>query len=90
MFTIPRLNVIESDEGFAVEVIGPTKVSYTEGKKVLYLDSEYLDGPAGLVIYKNSIKKWDNTIEVDEKDRDRIVDNIRSAFRYRDIKIEVA
>jgi hypothetical protein len=89
MFTIPRLNVIESDEGFSVEVVTPTQVNYAEGNNILLIDSEYLDGPAGLVIYKRSIKKWDSGLKVDETERARIVDNVRRAFRHRGIEIEV-
>jgi hypothetical protein len=40
MFSIPRLNVIESDEGFSVEVLGRTVTSNREGDKVLFVDSE--------------------------------------------------
>jgi len=89
MFTIPRLNVIESDEGFSVEVVGPTRVIYTEGNKILFIASEYLDGPAGLVIYKRSIKTWNGGLEIDEKEHAHIIDNIHRAFRHRDIDIEV-
>jgi heme oxygenase len=49
-----------------------------------------LDGFAGLVIYTSSIKKWEDGLEVDEADRAKIVDNIRRAFRFRNIEIEIA
>ena len=42
MFTIPRVNVIESDEGFSVEVIGRDEIKYTEDKKSLIIESEFL------------------------------------------------
>jgi hypothetical protein len=42
MFTIPRNNVIESDEGFSVEVLGRTGLLYTEGARSLQIDSEIL------------------------------------------------
>jgi len=92
MFKIPRVNVIESDEGFSVEVLGRTGLLYTEGSKKLRIDSEVLSGPSGLGIYKNSIKSWDipqkNEL-IDESKRDTIVDNIRRAFRFRGVEIEV-
>lgn len=92
MFKTPRPNVIESDEGFSVEVLGRTGLSYTEGTKKLKVDSELLAGPSGLAIYRNSIRSWnpphDNDL-IDENERDRIVDNIRRAFRFDGFEIQV-
>ncbi len=52
MFFIPRTNVVESDEGLSVEVLGRTGLRYVEGDRVLLLDSEVLAGSAGLVVYR--------------------------------------
>ena len=92
MFKIPRVNVIESDEGFSVEVLGPTGLLYKEGAKTLHIESEYVIGPAGLGIYKDSIRAWDPPYDgsyIDKHKRDRIVDNICRAFRFRGFEIEV-
>lgn len=89
MYKIPRVNVIESDEGFSVEVLGQTGINYTEGDRHILIDSEMLAGPAGLILYTKSIKSWDSKILVNNVDRDRIVDNIKKAFRYRGIEIQV-
>jgi len=92
MFKIPRENVIESDEGFSVEVLGRTGVLYTEASRTLRVDSEVLAGPSGLVIYKNSFHTWglphDNET-IDEIKRDAIIENIRRAFRFRGFEISV-
>jgi hypothetical protein len=56
MFEIPRVNVIQSDEGFSVEVLGRTGLLYTEGSKSLHIDSEVLVGPTDLLVYTNSIR----------------------------------
>jgi len=93
MFKIPKVNVIESDEGFSVEVLGRTGVRYSEGGRTLRVDSEVLAGPAGLVIYTASITQWNPPHEseaVDESKRQVIVDNIRRAFRFRGLEIEVS
>ncbi len=93
MFVIPRPNVIESDEGFSVEVLGMTGLLYTEGSKSLRLDSEVLAKPTGLIIYTSSIRTWNSLHDgeiVDEAKRDVIVENIRRAFRFRGFEIEVA
>jgi hypothetical protein len=89
MFTIPRVNVVESDGGFSVEVLGRTGVRYVEGSKTLRIDSEVLAGPSGLVLYTDSIRKWDDGAIIDDATRRRIVDNAREAFRFRGLEIEV-
>ena len=92
MFKIPRVNVIESDSGFSVEVLGRVGVRYVENGKTMKIDSEILTGNSGLVIYSDSIKKWDapnDTELVDEATRGRIIENIRNAFRFRGFEIEI-
>ena len=92
MFDIPRVNVIRSDEGFSVEVLDRTGLLYTEGSKCLDSCSEVLSGPSGLVIHTDSIKSWNppyNDETIDGGKRDAIVENIRRAFRFRGLEIEV-
>lgn len=56
MFTIPRANVIESDEGFSVEVLLPDGLLYKEGMKTLHIESSRVIGPAVLGMHKDSIR----------------------------------
>jgi hypothetical protein len=87
-----RLAFIESDEGFAVRALGRAGLEYREGEKIMRVDSEMLVGPAGLVLYKASIRSWEPPHDrevVDDAGRDRIVDNIRRAFRFEGFEIEV-
>lgn len=92
MFSIPRQNVIESTDGFSVEVLGRTGVLYKEGEKSIRIDSEVLAGPSGLVIYTDSISAWfdPNHMEpLSDLDRERIITNLKAAFRFRGYDIEV-
>lgn len=92
MFFAPRVNVIESDEGFSVEVLGPEYVLYVEGPRSLRVDSEFLTGPIALAIYPSSIKRWDpphSTDVIDKASRERIVENIRRAFHFSGQEIAV-
>jgi hypothetical protein len=92
MFKIPRVNVIESDEDFSVEVLGRMGVLYIEGFMNLLIDSEMLASSSGLVIYKNSISSWKPPFEneiIDENKRSAIVDNIRRAFRFLGLEIDI-
>ncbi|MCD4754141.1 MAG: hypothetical protein K8R40_13810 [Anaerolineaceae bacterium] len=92
MFKIPSINVIESDEGFSVEVIDRSEVLYTEGCQKFSISAEMIAGPSGLVLYKNSIESWDSSPDnrvIDKEKRNIIIDNIRRAFRFRGIEIQV-
>jgi hypothetical protein len=91
-FSIPRVNVIRSDQGFTVELLFPTGLVYSEGHCEMRVDSEMLVGPSGLAIYEQSIREWRSPAEcgdVTQEVRAKIVDNIRRAFRFRDFEIEV-
>jgi len=85
MFKSPRVNVIESDEGFSVEV-QMTRLVYTEGPRQLYIDSEILASPGNISIWKESICNWlppDADEPIDENKREAIINNVHSAFRWK-------
>ena len=91
MFRTPRVNVIESDEGFSVEV-ELTRLLYTEGIRKLYIDSEILASPGNILISKKSIQNWVspyNNETINKNKRDAIIDNIHRAFRWKGESITV-
>ncbi|MGA7194887.1 MAG: Imm74 family immunity protein [Anaerolineales bacterium] len=91
MFKIPRVNVIESDDGFSIKV-EMTRILYTEGDKRLYMYSEIEASPGNIAIWKESIRNWEPPYEnelIDENKRDAIVENIRRAFRWKGESIDV-
>jgi hypothetical protein len=92
MFFIPRVNVIESDAGFSVEVLGRTELRYVEGDRVLIIDSEMLAGPSGLAVYSDSIEHWSApsaSESIDATTKARIIENIKAAFKFRGLDIQV-
>jgi len=93
MFTIPRVNVIQSSEGFSVELLGRTSLLYVEGEKSIRISSEMLASynPA-FALYTRSIKTWDpphDNEAINDTKRNEIVENIRRAYRFRGFEIEV-
>jgi hypothetical protein len=84
---IPNPNIIESDEGFSVRVLGQTGLRYTQGDKTLRVNSEVLaTRNPSLAISPSSIQHWDPPHDgelIDEATRNLIVDNIRRAFASR-------
>jgi hypothetical protein len=85
MFTETAPNLVTSDEGFSVHVLGRTGLQYTEGARTMRIDSEVLQGPSGMIIYTDSIQRWDPPFEaevVDNVRRSSIVERLRRAFRF--------
>ena len=92
MFTTPRPNLYESSDGFSVEVLGRTGLCYREAGRQMFVDSEVLTGSSGMCVYKATIEKWDSpheNVPVPDLDRDRILKNIRDAFRFQGFEIDV-
>jgi len=85
-FSIPRPNVIESDEGYSVEVLGPTGLRYSEFGKIHNLDAESLAGPSGIILYTQT-GSFDR---FNPAEKERIIKNIRAAFKFRGFDIQVA
>jgi hypothetical protein len=91
MFSIPRANVIQSDSGFSVEILGRTGLRYTEGDRSLHVDSEVVAEPTGLVVYSQTLISWDapTGTPINEIEKEIIIANIREAFLFREFDIEV-
>lgn len=82
MFKRTGVNVIESDEGFSVAVLGRVGLLYREGQRSLHIDAE-VNSSTEIALFKESIRAWDPPNDgeiIDDKKRDQIVENIRRAF----------
>jgi len=91
MFTIPRPNVIESDAGFSVEVLGRVGIRYREGDKSFFVDSEVL-ARNGIAIFQNNIREWDSPRghgSVSAGKRAEIVRNITAAMEFRGEPVQI-
>ena len=91
-FSFPRVNVIESDSGYRVEVLGRTGLRYTEGDRTMVIDSEILASVAGMSLWQSSIERWEapnNSVPIDEGERQRVVENIRAAFEAKGYELDV-
>ena len=92
MFTTPRPNLFESSDGFSVEVLGRAGLTYRESAREMFVDSEVLAGPAGMVVYRDTISQWKpphNRKPIDDVERERILQNIREAFRSQGFEIDI-
>jgi hypothetical protein len=92
MFNSPQPNIIESSDGFCVEVLGRAGFLYREGDRKMVVNSEILTGPSGMVIYHKSIVRWDaphNSQLIETPERARILANIREAFRFQGFEPQI-
>ena len=74
-----------------MEVFGRTGLRYYEGGRQMFVDCEVLTGPSGMAVYKDTIQEWDppyDNVPVTDSDRDRILNNIREAFRSQGFEID--
>jgi hypothetical protein len=92
-FRIPRPNVIESEDGFSVEVLGRTGLRYREAGKVVFIDSEILATPSGLAVYPQRMKlegpSTTSTDSLDQKERARIEENVLAALKFAGFVVQV-
>lgn len=93
MFHIPRVNVIESDTGFSVEMLGRTGMEYREGDKIMFIESEIAmtDVPT-VAIWKDSIRAWkppQDKEQITETKRMEILKNICAAKKWRGTQVEI-
>lgn len=92
MFFVPRVNVIESDSGFSVEVLGRTGMQYREGNKSMFIDSEVLAPGKGIAISSKSIKAWGPPYGgelISPEKKAAIMNNIRDAMEFQNQPLEI-
>ncbi len=95
MFKEIRKNLVESSDGFSVEILGRAGIKYKESSEVLFVDSEMLCFPHGygMVIYKNRMRDMEAPVgeykSIDDKKRSEIAENIRKAFLFWGLEIEI-
>ena len=91
-FSAPRPNLIQSDSGFSVEVLGRTGMRYVEGDRSMFVDSEVLAKPGAMALWGETIKRWDpphDAAAVGPEDRSRIIENIQRAFESQGYELQV-
>jgi hypothetical protein len=93
MFHSPQVNVIESDAGFSVEILGRTGMEYRESAKAMFIESEILmtDVPT-VAIWKDHIRTWKpphDKEQVTDAKRTEILTNICAALKWKGTQVEI-
>jgi hypothetical protein len=93
MFSIPRVNVVQSDEGFSIELLGRTGMEYREGDKIMHIESEVgMTEVPTLAIWKDWIRAWKpphNTEQITEEKRMEILKRICAALKWRNVQVDI-
>lgn len=88
-----RNNLVESDEGFSVEILGRAGIKYKDQSDAFYVDSEIECGHYDMVIYKKRIREFEapmrNYEQIDDNKKGEIVENTRRALLYLGYKVEI-
>lgn len=82
MFT-RSTNLITSDEGFSVRVLGRVGLEYREGDRSAFVDSEVL--VVGIMVRSGSLSHWDAPYEsetITGGRKEKIINNICRAFAF--------
>jgi len=82
-FSMPRVNFVRSDAGYAVEVVSRTKVRYTESDRTMLIGAEPLLPAGKLALYISERQKWDPPNDgqrLGSIELARIIENIRAAL----------
>jgi hypothetical protein len=95
MFTTPRPNVIQSDAGFSVEMVmngHAALLRYAEGPSVIHAVVELLAGsPAAIALLRDTLFPAGTELvdPLPEGTKERVIENIRAAFRSQNQEIEI-
>jgi len=90
-FWSPRPNVVQSDDGVTIEVLGRTGIRYSERERSCFVDSEVL-AIAAVAVWPSGIRRWEGPHEhepLSDEDRERILANIVAAFASQDWGLEI-
>lgn len=96
MFSEPRVNVIKSSEGFTVEILSRGRlltIRYCEGNHVLNVPAEMAGSAYAFVLLPSSALIWEEPHQdesIDDLVRERILNNIRAAYKFKGFEIMVA
>jgi Immunity protein 74 len=93
MFHSPHVNLIKSDSGFSIEMLGRTGIEYRESDKAMFIESEILmtDVPT-VAIWKDQIRAWKPPHEtelVTQEKRTEILKRICAALKWRSTQVEI-
>jgi hypothetical protein len=93
MFSIPRVNVIESDRGFSIELLGRTGMHYKEKDKTIFIECEILMTQSpNIALWKDCTMEWHFPYKeeaITKEMRAKIIKNICDALEWRGVDVKI-
>ena len=89
---VERRKGSQSPAHVGITLLGRTGLRYTEDDRSMFVDSEMLARPNGIVVYRESISRWDPPHEsqtLSEGDRERVLASIVAALRLQGFDVDV-
>jgi len=91
-FYVSRPNVYACSDGYSVEILGRTGLVYREQERCAFVDSEVLMPPAGILVYQDTICRWEPPHEhqvLGPAERARILSNILTVLGSQGVEVQV-
>lgn len=91
-YSVPSPNLYVCSDGYSVEVLGRTGLVYREKGRCLFVDSEVLSPPAGILIYQDTILEWQPPHQehlLSDGERSRILGSVLRALESQGIDVQV-
>jgi len=89
---VERRQGSQSPAHVGITLLGRTGLRYTEDGRSMFVDSEMLAHPNSIVVYRESISRWDPPHEsqtLSEGDRERVLASIVAALRLQGFDVDV-
>jgi hypothetical protein len=92
LFAEPEPNRFESSDGYSVEILGRSRIKYSEKDRSTSIQSEALATIGSMALYDDSLIHWDSPHEAELltiETRNKIISRVDAAFAWRGYKLEV-
>jgi len=76
-------------DGFRINVLGRSGLTYTRGSRTATIDGEMLVGSFDFVVYTGSIRDWDGSAgPITDEEKKQILADIEAAFRSSGLAVD--
>lgn len=90
MFTSPKVNVVVSDTGFSVRVVGRGTIEYKDDRGTYLVDGEILAGGHAIAIYPRRIEAAaGEQYSLSSEEKNEVIENIKNALKFKKLQVDL-